>query len=345
LQQQQTPSEQEGGSESAREWKKPSEPSREGEGGEKRQRSGEQKPEGGESRQRGRRPEDYFDALRDVFGIVKSDIIPEGGKRGRHAWGRGGERTSPTQKLPEIFRRVEETLKQAGAEPLGAERGIRDVESLILPWSKLLEVGLYESGYGPDYRKTYIRPSPLVAPVGLAGGGSIEEILARSMPLPGRRYLAPRPVLALVDTSGSISESELKRFVSELYSLLRRYNVPAVHVIFWDAEAYGPYVASTPQQLVEIARRHIKGGGGTVIAPALRKALEILRRFEEPPMLLIYTDSVIFDINVPETRRLFEKIAGKVPVKLFFTTYTEPPEWLRKLGFKVSRIGLSSAVK
>jgi predicted metal-dependent peptidase len=65
-------------------------------------------------------------------------------------------------------------------------------------------------------------------------------------------------VLVAVDTSGSIDEDELTRFISELAAITSAYHVINVILYFVDADIYGPYEL---EKGIELSTP--EGGGGT----------------------------------------------------------------------------------
>jgi predicted metal-dependent peptidase len=70
-------------------------------------------------------------------------------------------------------------------------------------------------------------------------------------------------VYIAVDTSGSISQEELRLFLSEVHGILRAYPHVVAHLYYTDTQCYGPYeLRRAGEELPEP-----KGGGGTDFRP------------------------------------------------------------------------------
>lgn len=85
-----------------------------------------------------------------------------------------------------------------------------------------------------------------------------------------------------IDTSGSINDDALDRFMSELQGVLGAYPVIEGEMYFSDAEVHGPFPLND-----EALRRHPIGGGGTSFAPFFR---QILDGGTEPDLCIYFTD-------------------------------------------------------
>jgi len=139
--------------------------------------------------------------------------------------------------------------------------------------------------------------------------------------LPGVKRMTIPSIFALVDTSGSIDEKELSLFVG---TVLEFAGQTKVQVICWDAEAYEP--VKLPNRSVEPLKGKMKGGGGTVIRPALKKTLEQMRPLD---MVAILSDFEILDWDEPEVQELLSKVAARASVAVLLSTYKEVshPRW------------------
>jgi predicted metal-dependent peptidase len=73
-------------------------------------------------------------------------------------------------------------------------------------------------------------------------------------------------VVVIVDTSGSIGEDELRLFISEVVPIMEMFNTT---FITCDAEVYVDDIVENAMGVEDILN-HIKGGGGTVFAPAFK---------------------------------------------------------------------------
>ena len=76
-------------------------------------------------------------------------------------------------------------------------------------------------------------------------------------------------VFVAVDTSGSVGESELRLFFSEVVGILNSYPHLKCQLYYADADAYGPYELTTDSPLPKPV-----GGGGTSFVPFFDKVNE-----------------------------------------------------------------------
>jgi Mg-chelatase subunit ChlD len=96
-------------------------------------------------------------------------------------------------------------------------------------------------------------------------------------------------------------------------------------VTCWDAKAYET-VKVRGRDILPWVKGKIKGGGGTVIAPALKKTLE---RMKPGDIVVVLTDGYIYDKADAKTRDLAARIAGRSGVSIFLWTGEEVsmPGW------------------
>jgi len=194
--------------------------------------------------------------------------------------------------------------KLAGKIPAGLKRLVDDILQAKVDWRALLRQG-FHNGFGKTIVSTWRRPS------------------RKHADFPGvHRFTYPR-VHCLVDCSGSISEKEIEQFVGEIYALAKQ---SPVSVRAWDAEAYEEIRAESQREVVSKVAKRLKGGGGTVIKPALERTLELMRPKD---IVVILTDGEIWDIDEAETRRLFSEVASKSSVSILASTHRtlEIPMW------------------
>jgi len=149
------------------------------------------------------------------------------------------------------------------------------------------------------------------------------SVVSRKMPgvRPGiKRYEFPN-IYFLVDTSGSISEEILSRFVGTIAESIAGLGLARAYVIPWDTQPYGIHEVYTRQ---DVEKLKLRGGGGTIIGPALDLALE---RFMDGDILVILSDWAIYDINNPETQRKLEELIRRSALSILVTTYEDPPSY------------------
>jgi len=212
----------------------------------------------------------------------------------------------------DVERRVKKKIVEAsviaksiGSLPAELERLVNEILRPKVDWRRLIRSAVVK-GLGKRIRRTWSRPN-------------------KKLPdkLPGRETLRSGRVVVLVDTSGSISERELKQFVSEVYEVARE--VANVVVIPWDATVYEPIAINSPS---DVRRIKLRGGGGTVIGPALEL---VDRKFSNSDIIIILSDWHIYDLYSSE--RLLRKYSSKI---IAVTTSAEPPEYLFRIRLDLS---------
>jgi len=191
--------------------------------------------------------------------------------------------------------------KTIGKDPGYLQRLIEELLKPIVDWRRILRTALTK-GIGRNVKRTWARPSRKISDL-----------------YPGKETLKLNKVVVLIDTSGSIGENELKRFVSEVYGILRETS--KVVVIPWDATVYDPIELRGMSDINKL-KTSIQGGGGTMIYPALKLVDE---KFSSYDMFIIFSDWYIGDINTDEVQNILRKYAKKI---IAFTTSARPPEFL-----------------
>jgi len=144
--------------------------------------------------------------------------------------------------------------------------------------------------------------------------------------VPGRKSFGSRgDALILVDTSGSIGEEELRQFVAEVFAIAKAAGRDVL-VIPWDAEAYEPISIRRNE---DVRKVKLRGGGGTVIYPALKLA----EKYVKPSTrIIILSDWDIADINNQSVRDWLYKYRSQIYA---VTTMYTPPNFLQhsKISF------------
>ncbi|MEM2188880.1 MAG: hypothetical protein QXT16_08125 [Candidatus Caldarchaeum sp.] len=245
---------------------------------------------------RGRMGKDLVDSA------IDGEVVQEGDKSLTDNTG------NLEEKWKRILQRAKDFAKQAGNMPAGLERLVDEVLEVKPPWYIIARIGLrnhekedssfaYPSRRGDEYPGFY-----------------------------GYHY----NVWCLVDTSGSISEEELKLFLGIIKHEASR---ATVYAIPWDGEAYEVLRADNPGDVARRIAPRMRGGGGTVIAPALLKTMKLINAGDA---VIILTDGDIFDEKKEETKRLFKKLASMASFTML--GYTRKPVYAP--GFTNVRIDL-----
>jgi predicted metal-dependent peptidase len=203
--------------------------------------------------------------------------------------------------LKEIEKRF--GVKTIGDVPAGVERYFDYLDPPRVDWRRRLWYSI-RAGVGRDVKRVWTRES-------------------KKLPgYPGKIFIGPSDIVVLVDTSGSIGEKELRRFVSEIYGIAEDVGARVV-VIPWDAQAYPEVFIEHPADVNLLKSGGLKGGGGTIIGPALEKAV---LEYPDAAAYVILSDWLIGDLEDPKTRRLLAEIA---PRTIAVTTEADPPKNIR----------------
>jgi predicted metal-dependent peptidase len=237
-------------------------------------------------------------------GALDGDVVQDGDLGARD--GGGQEAQDREEKWKRILERAKDFAKQAGNMPAALERIVDEVLEVKPPWHVTLRFGLrnhskqdssfaYPSRRGDEYPGHY-----------------------------GYRYT----VWNLIDTSGSITEDELRVFLGIVKHEARSADVYAVP---WDAEAYEILNAKNPAEVAKKIAPRMKGGGGTEIKPALDLALKMMRPGDA---VIVLTDGDIHDAHSDEVQERFRKVAAKAGFAL--VGYTHTP--ITAPGFIVTRV-------
>jgi predicted metal-dependent peptidase len=192
--------------------------------------------------------------------------------------GNGRPRLSEAEKKEirdEIKEAVLAAAQAAGAGnlPGGVKRMIKDLTEPVMDWRELLQQQI-ESTVKSDY--TWARPS--------------RRSWHMDAVMPGMKPGEQIDVVIGIDTSGSITDNDLKIFLSEIKGIMESYDEYRIHVMGWDTQVHNTEVF-TSDNLEDISSFEPGGGGGTdphCVWDWL-KANEI-----EPKKLIMFTDFCFF---------------------------------------------------
>ena len=238
-------------------------------------------------------------------GEVSGEVVQEGEKNLNAA--KTGE------DLKEAWRRLCEKAsafaKQAGNMPAALERIVDEVLEVKPPWQVTLRFGLrngakVDSSFAYTNRRSDDLPGPL-----------------------GYRYT----VWCLIDCSGSIGEEELKYFLGVAKHEARN---ASLRVIAWDADSYEVLKAERPADISQRVAPKMKGGGGTVCLPVLKK---VDKTMSQGDAIIILTDGDIFDAEKSETLEWFRRVSAKAAFAM--VGYTHRP--VTAPGFTTAHISFN----
>jgi predicted metal-dependent peptidase len=219
----------------------------------------------------------YVDMLLDehLDGKGEDDGDGDGDKEGN---GGGRPKLSDEEKQAirdEIREAVLNAANQTGAGnlPAGVKRLIKDLTEPVIDWRSLLEQQI-QSTIKSDF--TWMKPS--------RRGWHMDAIM------PGMKPGNQIDVFIGMDTSGSISERDIKDFLSEIKGIMESYDEYKIHVVTWDTEVYNHQIF-TSDNLSDIESYEPQGGGGTdpMCVWQFLKDNDI-----EPKKLIMFTDYCFF---------------------------------------------------
>ena len=183
------------------------------------------------------------------------------------------ERQAIKDEIKEAMLAAAATADGAGNLPAGVKRLIKDLTEPQMNWRELLRMQL-ESTIKSDF--TWMRAS--------RKGWHMDAVM------PGMKLDPMIDIAIALDASGSISETMLKEFMSEIQGIMDSFPAYKIHVITFDTEAYNPAQYDS-DNLDDICDYEVKGGGGTDFDCIYNylKAEEI-----EPKRLVVFTDGYPF---------------------------------------------------
>jgi predicted metal-dependent peptidase len=201
--------------------------------------------------------------------------------------------------------------------PAGLLRWAQEHLEPQVDWRKQLGVYVRRAVANVAGRKdySYMRPSRRQDAMRLANSNVL---------LPSLRQPSPPRVAVVVDTSGSIGDEELRKYIGELSGIVRAVGISGgVSVIACDAKAYPTQILKHPNHLSELK---LHGGGGTDMREGISAAISAKRR---PHVIVTITDGFT---PWPE-----EKPFGFDHFLVLLTNEQDAnqvPEWMRTIFLK-----------
>ena len=137
------------------------------------------------------------------------------------------------------------TVDGAGNLPAGVKRLIQQLTEPQMNWRELLRMNL-ESTIKADY--TWMRAS--------RKGWHMDAVM------PGQKPDEMIDIAVMLDASGSISETMLKDFLSEIQGIMDSFPAYKIHVATFDTDCYNPaqYDSDNLDSMIDY---EVSGGGGT----------------------------------------------------------------------------------
>jgi predicted metal-dependent peptidase len=140
--------------------------------------------------------------------------------------------------------------------------------------------------------RTWLRPSRRMSALAAAAGDWPDLVV-----MPGRKVVLGGQLCAVLDTSGSIDQATLGRFVGALASAAAAEDIEHVRLLQADSEVVSDEILTPAELLAETIR--VRGRGGTSFIPALGRLIEEARRSVERFSVVYLTD---LDGMLPRSR-------------------------------------------
>ena len=155
------------------------------------------------------------------------------------------EKQAIKDEIKEAMLAAAATVDGAGNLPAGVKRLIQQLTEPQLNWREILRMNL-ESTIKADY--TWMRAS--------RKGWHMDAVM------PGQKPDEMIDVAVMLDASGSISETMLKDFLSEIQGIMDSFPSYKIHVATFDTECYNPaqYDSDNLDSMIDY---EVSGGGGT----------------------------------------------------------------------------------
>lgn len=151
-----------------------------------------------------------------------------------------------------------------GDVPAGVARELFKLEHAELPWNQIIRQRLRKLAIKRTWRRPNMRYLPWY--------------------FPGRSKNEGIKIVAVIDTSGSMSKEQITKAISELYGLMRTFQFLELWVTDCDAKVYN----AKKVKMYELSKLLLSGGGGTSFKPAFEWVKEDLNN--DIDSLLFFTD-------------------------------------------------------
>ncbi len=234
--------------------------------------------------------------------LIDEHLDGEGDGEGEDGEGKGRPKLTEAEKqqirdeIKEAMLAAAQTVDGAGNIPAGVKRLIQELTEPKMNWRELLRMQL-ESTIKSDF--TWMRAS--------RRGWHMDAVM------PGMQTDPMIDIAVAIDTSGSIGESMLKDFLSEIQGIMDSFPAYRIHVLSFDTDVYNPQQYDS-DNLDSICDYEPGGGGGTDFTAIF----EYLKREEiEPKRLVVFTDGYPFgswgDENYTDTVWILHGTTSIVP--------------------------------
>jgi len=175
----------------------------------------------------------------------------------------------------------------AGNIPGGVKRLIKDLVEPVMDWRELLQQQI-ESTVKSDF--TWARPS--------------RRSWHMDAVMPGMKPGEQIDVVIGIDASGSITDTDLKIFLSEIKGIMEAYDEYRITILGWDTEVHN--VATFTSDNLEDIGTFTPGGGGGTDPHCVWKYLQ--DNDIEPKKLIMFTDYCFFGWSPEEVEQYCDTV-------------------------------------
>jgi len=205
-----------------------------------------------DERFRGKNSKEVFDIIYEEQGGEGGDGVEGGDSLDEHDW-EGAQEMSDAEKR-QLEQDIDSAIRQgaltAGKMGANVPRGMQELLQPQVDWREVRDEFVITTCAGKEY-STYNRPNRRFMSAGIYMASAVSEQVGE--------------LLIAIDTSGSVSDTQLAVFLSELKAICDTMNPSGVRLLYWGHEVVGDEKyggMDTPiDQLVTSTKP--QGGGGT----------------------------------------------------------------------------------
>ena len=195
---------------------------------------------------------------KQVFDLLEDDEDENGeGERGslassfdEHDW-EGAQQLS-AEEAEQLAKEIDEAVRQgsmlAGKTGSGGNRDINELLQTKKDWRELLRDYVSTTCAGKDY-STWKKPNRRFIGMDILMPSSISETMGE--------------LLIAIDTSGSIGQNELTKFLTEIKGICDQVKPSKVRIVYWDTGVCGHEVYDEQDRDNIVRSTKPMGGGGT----------------------------------------------------------------------------------
>ena len=192
-----------------------------------------------------------------VYNDLKDDMEKNGGAGSgggtgfdEHDW--DGAKEFTAEEKQELARELDEAIRQgalmAGKTGADVSRDLQDLMEAQVDWREVLREFIQTTCAGSDY-STWRRPNRRFISSGVYMPSGISEQVGE--------------LVIAIDTSGSIGDTELADFLSEVKGIADTVHPEAVRLLYWGHEVVGDERYETHELDTLVQSTKPRGGGGT----------------------------------------------------------------------------------